>query len=105
MSEKKKFSKFVNEGQIEWRKHALERMISRGISRNDVLEVLLNGEVIERYDDSKPFPSMLISGKANGRAIHVVVAHDVENERQLLITVYEPDRLHFGEDLKTRKKR
>lgn len=45
-----------------WQRHALERMMERGISRNTVINVLLAGEVIEDYSDDKPFPSALFLG-------------------------------------------
>lgn len=32
---------------IEWRKHALERMFQRNITRSDVKKVLEHGEIIE----------------------------------------------------------
>jgi len=37
----------VKKGYIEWQRHALERMMERGISRETVKEVLLKGEIIE----------------------------------------------------------
>jgi len=48
--------KVVNEGRIEWLKHSLERMMERGISRNEVKQVLVNGEIIEEYLYDKPIP-------------------------------------------------
>ena len=37
----------VKNGNIEWQRHALERMMERGITRKLVKEVLVNGEIIE----------------------------------------------------------
>jgi hypothetical protein len=34
----------IENGNIEWLKHSLERMFERGISRDSVKEVLLSGE-------------------------------------------------------------
>jgi hypothetical protein len=36
----------VRNGRIEWQTHALERMMKRGISREIVKQVLLEGEMI-----------------------------------------------------------
>jgi len=41
--------KAIEVNKIEWRKHSLERMLQRGISRMDVKETLLKGELIEYY--------------------------------------------------------
>jgi len=43
----------INNGNIEWHRHALERMMERGISRREVKDVLLTGEVIEEYPSTK----------------------------------------------------
>ncbi|MHB1231486.1 MAG: DUF4258 domain-containing protein [Burkholderiales bacterium] len=40
--------------------HALGRLLERGISRDDVLSVIGDGEIIESYPSSKPLPSYLI---------------------------------------------
>jgi hypothetical protein len=97
--------KIVLGGRIEWRKHTLERMLSRGIGREEVKEILVGGEVIEEYPDTKPFPSALMFGKAGERILHIVVGFDKEEEGCYIITVYEPDTEHFESDLKTRRKR
>jgi hypothetical protein len=46
-------------------------MFSRGISEADVRDVVENGEVIEQYPDDLPYPSRLMLGIAQGRALHV----------------------------------
>ncbi len=57
----------IKEGHIEWQRHALEKMMERGISRKAVKEVLLNGEIIENYPDDKPYPSALFLGWTNNQ--------------------------------------
>jgi hypothetical protein len=52
----------IQNGMIEWETHTLERMIKRGISREIVKQVLLEGEIIEDYPDDKPFPTALFFG-------------------------------------------
>ncbi|MGB9716465.1 MAG: DUF4258 domain-containing protein [Thermodesulfovibrionales bacterium] len=44
----------IEDSKIEWQRHALERMMERGISRDTVKEVLLSGELIEDYPDDDP---------------------------------------------------
>jgi len=43
---KVKLCDIVNNGIIEWRKHTLERMLQRNITRNEVQEALLFGKFI-----------------------------------------------------------
>ena len=88
---------------MEWKRHALERMIERGISRTQVLEVLEKGEIIEEYDDDKPFSSALILGFASKRPLHVIVALNAGTA--FVITVYDPKSDLFGPDFRERKKR
>ncbi len=87
---------------ILWQKHALQRMMEREITRDDVKKILLKGAIIEQYPDDKPVPSVLILGWIKDRPLHAVVAFD--NKRIFVITVYEPDQNYFQSDFKTRKK-
>jgi len=91
-------------GRIRWRNHALERMMERGISRRQIKEVLLNGEVIASYQDDNPFPSLLMDGRLENNVLHVVVAFDENELCCYVITAYRPDIDHFEKDMKTRRK-
>lgn len=95
----------VKKGYIEWQRHALERMMERGISREMVKEVILSGEVIEDYPDDKPYPSALLLGWVKSQPIHAVVAFDSLTGWCFVITAYKPDLEHFESDYKTRRKR
>jgi hypothetical protein len=101
---KDKITKAVKEGKIKWKRHALERMMERGIFRDDVRQVLLSGELIEEYMDDYPLPSGLFLKFINEKPIHVVAAVDKETENCYIITAYYPDLEHFESDYKTRKK-
>ena len=94
----------VENGQIEWQRHALERMMEREISRAGAKQALLSGEVIEDYPDDKPYPSALFFGWTDGAPLHVVAAFDSQNGYCYVITVYKPDSEHFEPDFKTRRK-
>ncbi len=91
-------------GRLEWRKHALERMLMRGISRFAVKEAIRNGDVIEMYPDDKPFESVLLVHFMNDKPLHVVVSFDKAEEMLYVITAYIPDRKHFEADYRTRRK-
>jgi hypothetical protein len=90
--------------KILWRKHALERMLERGISRAEVFDVLVRGDMIERYEADRPFPSALLGVSAEA-PLHVVVALDEADSAIHIITAYRPDVAHFASDYRTRLKK
>ncbi|MBU0498710.1 MAG: DUF4258 domain-containing protein [Gammaproteobacteria bacterium] len=92
----------VAAGQLLWRQHGLTRMVERGITRKEVVAVLLRGEPIEFYGHDKPYPSCLLH-LAEGEPLHVVAAFDPDPPRCHIITAYRPDLDHFEDDLKMRR--
>jgi len=92
----------VKEGKIRWTNHILVRLFQRNITQEDIEKVLLNGEIIEEYENDYPYPSGLIYGIGlNNKVLHVVCGI---NETELwIITAYYPDNIKWKEDLKTRK--
>lgn len=101
--DKTSFNQALEDGNIVWRKHVLEKMLERGISRSEVLEVLLTGDTIQRYDEDRPFPSILVLGFPVERPIHVVASFDTTSLTVFVITTYEPDLNIFEADFKTKK--
>jgi len=85
-----------------YRLHAVERMFQRNISEAEVQSAVLNGEIIESYEDDKPYPSYLSLKKINSKAIHVVYAINTDKS-YIVITVYEPDATLWEKDFKTRR--
>jgi hypothetical protein len=98
-----KLRRAIENGSVEWQRHALERIMERGISRSMVKEVLSVGDVIEDYPDDKPFPSALFLSWIGEKAYHVVAAFDDENSRCFVITAYTPDLEYFESDFRTRR--
>ena len=84
---------------IQWTQHALQRILKRGISQDEVIKALMTGEIIEDYPDDYPNPSGLILG---GNKLHVVCG--VDDDRLWIITAYRPNPDKWENDLKTRKK-
>ena len=82
--------------------HAKNRLVERGLSVEDIKNAIRTGEIIEQYEDDKPFPSCLLVGssKQNG-LIHVVASIDAGY--LYAITAYTPDKNEWESDLKTRK--
>ena len=57
------------QGKMEWTSHVQQRILQREISRQDVKEAIVSGEIIENYPEDYPFPSCLMLGR---NQIHVV---------------------------------
>jgi hypothetical protein len=100
-----KLREALDRSSIEWEKHALERLISRSISRHAVLQILRSGECIEDYPDDNPFPSGLFFGLHQDKPLHVVAALDETAPEVYIITTYEPGQEHFEADFRTRRKK
>ncbi len=84
---------------IEYRIHAVRRMFQRDIHEDDVEYVLKQGEVIERYDDDFPLPSLLVKGfSLSGRPIHVVAGVNNLEKIIVIITAYQPDPLRWSDN-------
>lgn len=79
-------------------------MLQRDIAQEDIESALLNGEIIEEYENDYPYPSCLIYGiNLNDKILHVVCG---VNEVELwIITAYYPDNKKWEKDLKTRKEK
>ncbi|MCF0216381.1 MAG: DUF4258 domain-containing protein [Fibrobacteraceae bacterium] len=89
-------------GKIKWSVHCAQRIMERGISREDVLSCIACGEIIEDYPNDFPLPSCLIFGMTvAGKALHVVAGTDAE--QIYIVTAYYPNTVKFEEDLKTRR--
>ena len=93
----------IKQWKIVWRRHALERMLERGLSRAIVLDVASKGEVIEDYSADRPTPTALLPGWDKKRPIHVVLSIEADGEIAI-ITAYEPNLDVFESDYRTRRK-
>lgn len=82
--------------------HAATRFKQRGLKAKDIRAAVNDGEIIEQYPDSYPFPSCLILGKSSDdKWIHVVMSDEGSMSR--VITAYYPDPEKWSEDLRMRK--
>jgi hypothetical protein len=94
----------IDAHQIQWRRHALERMLERNILRSEVVDALKSGEIIEIYAHDKPHASALFFHSHKDAPIHVVASLDEALLVVYVITAYRPDGDTFLEDMKTRRK-
>ncbi|TME06219.1 MAG: DUF4258 domain-containing protein [Chloroflexi bacterium] len=93
----------MNTYQVIYQRHAVERMAQRGVSEEDVMQVLLTGETIQVYSGDTPFPSELILGWCNKRPLHIVVATDTTRRRRIIVTVYEPNPDQWDTNFRRKK--
>lgn len=84
--------------------HALNQMnlSDRMILKEEVIETILNGHVIEEYPDDPRGKSYLICSDKTGRTIHVVCAP--KNDYLAIITAYIPTLDKWEANLRCRRK-
>lgn len=83
--------------------HATRQMFNRGLGKDDVLDVIREGEVIFDYQNDTPYPSCLILGFVRNTPVHVVLAIDKQQQKGIVITAYVPDIELWADDFKTRR--
>jgi len=88
-----------------YRIHAVKRMFERDIDEKEIEETILTGEIIEKYEDDKPYPSYLALKFFNNKPLHVVYAINKEDNEYIVITAYYPDKEKWSKDFKERAKK
>ena len=94
----------ISDGSVRWTNHVMIKLLQRNISQIDIERAILNGEIIEEYENDYPYPSCLIYGiNIRGEVLHIVCG---SNGKELwIITAYYPDNIEWKEDFKTRKEK
>lgn len=81
--------------QCRFTEHARQEMEGEpfgAIRVEEVLQSLEAGEILEEYPEDFPYPSCLVLGRTKtGRALHVVCAPVLSEDRLIIITTYHPD--------------
>ena len=94
----------VKNGKIRWTNHVIARLFQRNITQADVEKAILDGEIIEEYENDYPYPSCLVYGiNLNNKVIHIVCG--LSEIELWIITAYYPDNIEWEDDLKTRKEK
>lgn len=88
---------------LEFSRHALMKMFTRGITVDDIRSIVNLGEIINDYPDDKPLPSALLLGFIDNKPLHVVLARDIQKKHCIIVTAYVPDITLWQADFKTRK--
>ena len=99
-----KINQLVREDKIRWTNHAIIRLFQRNITQEDIQSAILNGEIIEEYENDYPYASCLVYGiNIENKVLHIVCGM---NESELwIITAYYPDNVSWENDLKTRREK
>lgn len=96
--------KMVADKKIMWTNHVVVRLLQRNIAQEDVESAILNGEIIEEYENDYPYPSCLVYGiNLKNEVLHIVCG--INKTKLWIITAYYPDNIKWNEDLKTRKEK
>lgn len=93
--------KYAKNDQFIISSHARMRMFQRNILTNEIIDVLLTGDIIEEDPEDKPCPSALILGFLENDPYHVVVGQCDDHLR--IITVYRPNEKNWI-DFRARKR-
>lgn len=76
---------------VKFTEHARAAMNSYRVTTDTVLSALDNGEIIEEYENDRPFPSCLVFGKtADSRPLHIVCALPPHVNILIVDTTYIP---------------
>ena len=89
--------------EVHFSRHAMQRMYERGFDPRSITLTISTGEVIVRYPDDTPFPSVLLLGAVNESPVHVVVAKDGSTGDCYVVTVYVPDPQRWTDDFRIRR--
>ena len=94
--------KLIKHKKIHWTNHVIIRLLQRNISQNDVENALMNGEIIEEYENDYPYPSCLVYGiDLDNKVLHIVCGSN--GEELWIITAYYPDNSEWENNLKKRR--
>jgi hypothetical protein len=88
--------------RLVFRVHALQRMVQRQISVDDVWWALESGETIAVYPDDRPLPSRLVLAWVLGQPLHVVAADQEGSDITVVISTYRPDPDMWDSDFRRR---
>ena len=89
--------------KIIYSAHVVIQMFKRGISEEDIVQILNTGVIIREYPEDRPYPSFLILGFRDRTPLHIVYAVNEVGE-SIIITAYEPDSELWDNDYTIKKK-
>jgi hypothetical protein len=85
--------------------HAVTALLDCKLTHTEVLATMPGSEVLESYPPKGyPYWNFLLHTDHNSRQLHVVIALIEDSKLIRIVTVYDPDLLHWHEGFKRRKK-
>lgn len=91
-------------GDVVMLRHAAIQMKRRGIALDTVLATASAGDVIEHYPHDDEGPAVLMLQWDGAKPLHVVWRIEAATAGPaLLVTVYEPDALHWSDTFRRRR--
>ena len=95
------YNLFMDDINIFFRVHAVQRMFERKISAKKVRLALENEDVIEDYSEEMPEPSRLILGFQGKRPFHIVTSENPGIKMVTVVTAYIPDPNKWKKDYRS----
>ena len=90
--------------KLVYRFHALQRMLQRSISEDEIAFIIQNHPtILEEYPQDLPYPSQLVLGQIGKKSLHIVLAINDAEKEFIIITVYEPDPTLWTHDFTKRR--
>ncbi len=81
--------KMFREGRFSFYFHAFQEALKDGITGDDILYVIEQGEIIEEYPERKR--CLVFAFTRDNVPLHIVIDYSCEDEMQV-VTTYIPDR-------------
>lgn len=89
---------------IFWSLHAIGKLVTEKLRKDDVERSLKRCIIIEDYEmTGRPLPGCLVLGFTGARPLHAVIALDDANDRIFVITAYKPSAGRWSNGWKKRK--
>jgi len=91
--------------RLHLRYHAFIRAEERGIYLDDIRRVIMQGDVIERYENAFPYPKCLFLGYVLDKVpLYIAIAYDEEKDLVHVITAHWQDPSKWIDDRTRRPK-
>jgi hypothetical protein len=94
----------IRVGRVKVSDHADEEASADRVRVEEVFESVLGGEILEEYQDDRPYPSCLVLDISKDEPVHSVWAYNSKTGWAVLVTVYRPTPDRWI-DWRTRKPR
>ena len=95
------FQELNNMSNFLLTRHSRFRLNERGLSVQDIVNAISDGEIIEEYENDFPYPSCLILGKSGEKVLHICAS--INDNVIYIITTYVPDPSRWTDSYRRRK--